>query len=92
MAGFSINLKGANLAKKNSTSTKRKKRGNLFGDSEIDQPQTSKIRLTHVDEYQVPTTEKLVIEPPKSHRAFQQSNNSTQEEAKDCLLYTSRCV
>ncbi|CEP62898.1 spliceosome ATPase-activating subunit SPP2 LALA0_S06e06370g [Lachancea lanzarotensis] len=73
MSGFSLNLKSQKPGKKSGKSDGKKKRTNVFNDSEAGAAKKTKIRLAHVDEYKHPDQEKLVIKPIGVSRPFEKT-------------------
>ncbi|SCU88591.1 LANO_0D02542g1_1 [Lachancea nothofagi CBS 11611] len=76
MAGFSVSLKGQKVGKKGITGEKKRKRANVFNESDLNDPKKSKIRLTHVDEYKKAEEQELVIKPVADLTAVQRPDNT----------------
>ncbi|SCV04494.1 LAME_0H18888g1_1 [Lachancea meyersii CBS 8951] len=69
MAGFSISLK----SHKSGKTDKKKKRANVFNETDLDVSKKTKIRVTHIDEYKEPKKQERVI---KLASISKPSNNS----------------
>ncbi|SCU95238.1 LADA_0G14444g1_1 [Lachancea dasiensis] len=84
MVGFSVSLKGQKAGQKGSVVDKRKKRSNVFNETDLGETKKSRIRVTHVGGYQEQTRQELVIKPEGNKKVSQ--NNLADEEIPETQL------